>query len=101
VDASSSDSEQVCNFTHRTAHGGDGDKEGVSGQYTELAAQQLAALKSKYPEVFVEPKYPVNRSSCPNNIEHEIRLKDEQAPPPKRRIYPLDNAELEELKTQL
>jgi hypothetical protein len=56
-------------------------------------------LKLKYPEVFVEPKYPVNRDKCSNNIEHEIRLKDESAAPPKRRIYPLDNAELEELKT--
>ena len=53
----------------------------------------------KYPEVFAEPKYPVNRDGCTANIKHQIRLIDEKAEPPKRRIYPLDNAELEELKT--
>ena len=55
----------------------------------------------KYPEVFSEPNYPVNREGCQANIKHEIRLLDEKAEPPKRRIYPLDNNELEELKTQL
>jgi hypothetical protein len=52
----------------------------------------------KYPEVFVEPKFPVQRAKCSADIKHEIRLKDETSAPPKRRIYPLDNAELEELK---
>jgi hypothetical protein len=28
-------------------------------------------------------------------------LKDENAPPPKRKLYPLDGKELEELKTQI
>lgn len=61
----------------------------------------MDALKNKYPEVFVEPTYPVDRAGCPTNIEHTIRLVDEKAPPPKRKIYPLDNVELEELKKQL
>ncbi len=61
----------------------------------------MELLKQKYPEVFAEPVYPVNRQGCPANIEHEIRLVDPAAPPPKRRIYPLDNSELEELKAQL
>ena len=28
-------------------------------------------------------------------------MKDENAPPPKRKLYPLDSVELEELKTQI
>ena len=58
----------------------------------------MKLLKSKYPEVFADPVYPVSRVGCDTNIEHEIRLVDESAPPPKRKIYPLDNVELEELK---
>ena len=58
-------------------------------------------MKAKYPEVFAEPKYPVSREGTGADIKHEIRLIDESAAPPKRRIYPLDNAELEELKVQL
>lgn len=34
-------------------------------------------------------------------VEHKIPLKDENAPPPKRKIYPLDNDELVELKKQI
>jgi hypothetical protein len=40
-----------------------------------------------------------NRSDCPQIYEHSIPLKDENAPPPKRKLYPLDGVELEELKT--
>jgi hypothetical protein len=98
VDESSS---QVLNFTHRTSHGEDGDLEGHSGKYARLAKESLERLKAKYPEVFSEPKYPVSREGCDVNIKHQIRLVDESAPPPKRRIYPLDNSELEELKKQL
>ncbi len=90
------------NFTHRTAHGSAGDDdEASSGKYAQLAVQQLAHLKYKYPEVFEEPTYPVDRKDCPVNIEHEIKLADPGAAPPKRKIYPLDNVELEELKRQL
>ena len=51
--------------------------------------------------MFTEPIYPVDRTGCPANIQHQIRLQDEKAEPPKRRIYPLNNEELEELKKQL
>ncbi len=64
-----------------------------------LATQHLAKLKNSYPLVFSEPKYPVDRSNCPYNFEHSIPLVDESAPPPKRKLYPLDGRELEELKT--
>ena len=43
----------------------------------------------------MEPKFPIERAT---KFEHEIRLIDEKKPPPKRRLYPLDKIELEELK---
>ena len=50
--------------------------------------------------MFAEPRYPVER---PNNelYEFRIRLQDETADPPRRKIYPLDARELEELKSTL
>ena len=51
--------------------------------------------------MFSEPKYPVDRSSCPQKFEFSLPLKDENSEPPKRKIYPLDNVELDELKMQL
>ncbi len=101
-EAAESCNDQHLNFMHRTAHGNAGDDdEASSGKYAQLAVQQLAQLKKKYPEVFAEPTYPVDRHGCPVNIEHEIKLADPGAAPPKRKIYPLDNVELEELKKQL
>ncbi len=47
--------------------------------------------------MFAEPTYPVDRSDG-RVFEHNIPLKDEDAPPPKRRLYPLDAEELVELK---
>jgi hypothetical protein len=83
-------------FTHCTAHGGDGDKAFKHGDLSELAVSELARLKSEFPAVFSEPKYPVKRDG--NVFEHRIPLVDENAAPPKRRLYPLDGVELDELK---
>ena len=47
--------------------------------------------------MFAEPTYPVDRSA-ERVFEHTIPLKDESAAPPKRRLYPLDQEELVELK---
>ncbi len=58
-------------------------------------------MKARYPRVFEEPTYPVDRSDCPVQFEHKIPLIDESAPPPKRRLYPLDGVELAELKKQI
>ncbi len=49
-------------FTHRTAHGGDGDKEAAHGDLATLADRELARLKGKYSSVFADPVYPVDRS---------------------------------------
>lgn len=51
--------------------------------------------------MFSEPVYPVDRSDCPTQFEHSIPLKDENAAPPKRKLYPLDSVELTELKEQI
>lgn len=75
-------------FTHRHAHGGDGDSEAVHGELTQLADAELARLKKKFPEVFATPVYPVERSGV--KFEHKIPLIDENAPAPKRKLYPLD-----------
>ena len=48
--------------------------------------------------MFSDPVYPVDRSGCDLQFEHTIPLIDEGAAPPKRRLYPLDNVELVELK---
>ncbi len=88
-------------FTHRTSHGESGDADEDKGKFSKLANDTLSRLQQKYPEVFAEPKYPVSREGCAVDIRHEIRLKDADSAPPKRRIYPLDNQELEELKKQL
>ena len=86
------------NFTHRAAHGGGDDADAQSAKLGDLAKETMGKLKTKYPEVFSEPKYPVDRSNCPQKFEHKIPLVDENAPPPKRKLYPLDAKELEELK---
>ena len=52
-----------------------------------MANKQLDHLQQKFPEVFAEPQYPVDRQGCPANIYHEIRLKDESDPLPKRCSY--------------
>ena len=51
--------------------------------------------------MFEEPVYPVDRSDCPNQFIFDMPLKDEKSEPPKRKIYPLDNVELTELKQQI
>ena len=88
---------QQLHFTHRTAHGGDGEHAAAHGPMQQLATRELANLKRKYPVVFSEPSYPVDRSGS-TVFEHSIPLKDENAPAPKRRLYPLDQVELTELK---
>ncbi len=76
-------------FTHRHAHGGDGDTAAAHGSLSKLAEVELNRLKHDYAPVFAEPVYPVDRSA-ERVFEHTIPLKDENAPPPKRRLYPLD-----------
>lgn len=66
----------------------------------DKAAALLGELQTKFAPVFKEPTFPINRAH-PERFEHRIRLKDEAAQPPRRKIYPLDQKELEELKKQL
>lgn len=89
------------NFTHRSAHGGQDDADVAHGTLTDLANSQLKELQQKYGSVFADPVYPVDRSNCPVEFQHSIPLQDENAVPPKRKLYPLDNQELIELKKQI
>ena len=57
--------DQQLNFTHRAAHGANEDADAKSATHGTLATETMANLKTKYPEVFSEPKYPVNRQECP------------------------------------
>jgi hypothetical protein len=89
------------NFTHRAAFGevGLGDSH---GELKQLAADTVAHLQRCFPEVFKEPKYPVDRGPELNRFfEHKIDLVDPDLPPPRRKLYPLDDIELKELKVQI
>ena len=89
------------NFTHRSAFGsfGEGDQH---GELQQLADNQLAELLTSFPTVFEEPVYPVSRGHEIDQLfQHEIKLADTSKPPPKKRLYPLDQAELAELKVQI
>ena len=55
-----------------------------------MSKQILDELKNKFSHVFEEPVYPVQRVDDTIDYKHYIRLKDEGADPPKRRLYPLD-----------
>jgi hypothetical protein len=58
----------------------------------------MATLKDLFGSVFKEPTFPIER---PAHQQHVIKLLDPQAPPPKRRLYPLSDSELVELKEQV
>ena len=83
--------EQQLNFTHSTLHGSDADISSDYGSLQNLADSQLDLLKTKYPEVFSTPAYPVDRTQCGKVFEHTIPLVDENASPLKRKLYPLDS----------
>lgn len=63
-----------------------------------MAADFLKELKSEFSSVFEEPVYPVQREGKAIDFNHYIKLKDPSKDPPKRRLYPLDEIELAELK---
>ena len=50
--------------------------------------------------MFGEPTFPI-WYPVEQHFEHYIRLKNPSMPPPRRKIYPLDQTELAELKKQI
>ena len=58
----------------------------------------MTKLKNKFGSVFIEPTYPVSREQ---HSQHRITLADPSFPPPKRRLYPLSENELKELKEEI
>ena len=87
-------------FTHRASFGtqGEGDTHGL---LADVAKSTLADLEKTFPTVFQEPQYPVQRPGLTVDFEHKIDKKDESADPPKRKIYPLDPEEMDELRKQI
>ena len=81
------------NFTHRTSHGGHGDGDATS--LGSEAKNMLELLKTSHSSIFEEPDYPVPRDTL---FQHEIKLKDPRADPPRKKLYPLDAVELAVLK---
>ena len=57
--------------------------------------QLLDELEVRYPQVFKEPTYPI----VDNRVPFTIPLVDSMIPPPKRKLYPLSEPELEELRS--
>ncbi len=58
----------------------------------------LEELKTCYPTVFSEPQFPVER---PVDMQHHIDHVDGKVDPPCKKLYPLDQEELTELKSQI
>ena len=61
------------------------------GSYTEVSRKMLEELQKKFPQVFSEPSYPVDRTDVGVTFEHDIRLEDTTKSPPKKKIYTLDD----------
>ena len=57
--------------------------------------QLLDELEVRYPQVFNEPTYPI----IENRVPFTIPLVDHTIPPPKRKLYPLSELELKELRS--
>ena len=57
--------------------------------------QLLDELEVWYPQVFKEPTY----SIIENRVPFTIPLVDSMIPPPKRKLHPLNEPELEELRS--
>ena len=68
------------------------------GRYTTVATKTLEDLQKTFPKVFQEPTYPVDRTDVGITFEHDIVLEDPTKPPPKKKLYTLDDEELKALK---
>jgi len=68
------------------------------GKFKDLSKKTLENLQKKFPEVFSEPMFPVNQSDVGVTFEHDIQLEDPTRPPPKKKLYMLDDQELKALK---
>ena len=71
------------------------------GKFKNLSKKTLQNLQKKFPEFYAEPTFPVDRSNVGVTFEHDIQLEDPTKPPPKKKLYMLDDQELKALKEQL
>ena len=87
-------------FTHCHTIGASsytGDNEIIDKQGAD---KLLAALKRQYPQVFGEPTFLIQQP-VEQHFEHHIQLNNPSIPPPRYKIYPLDQTEQAELKKQI
>lgn len=73
-------------FTHHHSHGGDDPDR--ADHVVASHEHELADIVREFPEVFSTPSYPIERDTP--GFDHVIRLRDETADPPRRRLYPLN-----------
>ena len=59
------------------------------------ASSMLAHLKNRFSNVFSDPTFPASRDE---SSHHHIKLRDESADLPRKKLYPLDQVELAALK---
>ena len=77
-------------YIHRAAHGLE-----MIGIKSAASERLLDDLECKFPQVFVEPVYPIHKGRNP----FRIKLVDEAVQPKRRKLYPLSELELQELRT--
>ena len=77
-------------YIHRAAHGSE-----TIGIKSAASERLLDDLEREFPQVFAEPVYPIHKGRDP----FRIKLVDEAVQPKRRKLYPLLELELQELRT--
>jgi hypothetical protein len=69
----------------------------MAGTGPGTADATVEELVQEFPGVFADPAFP----PPPRQVEHRIKLRDACAPVPRKRLYPLTNEEMTELRSQI
>ena len=77
-------------YIYRAAHGSE-----TIGIKSAASERLLDNLEHKFPQELMEPVYPINKGHDP----FRIKLVDEAVQPKRRKLYPLSELELQELRT--
>ena len=77
-------------YIHRAAHGSE-----MIGIKSAASKRLLDDIECEFPQVFAEPVYPIHKGRDP----FRIKLVDEAVQPKRRKLSPLSELELQELRT--
>ena len=77
-------------YIHRAAHGSE-----TIGIKSAASERLLDNLEREFPQVFAEPVYPINKGRNP----FRIKLVNKVVQPKCRKLYPVSELELQELRT--